>query len=158
MEVSLDPNFPADETMTDTAWTREPDVVRMGIRKVTESEATVTAIMDYPNGNDFSLLCQFQPADTPADENNWRYQRNRPSIDGYVGSTLLQSLTDDTDDVATDYEYGCKLLFNVWGYESGSQLLRGKYLRTLGTDPALTEISRQPLRHHRNRHGGLGEH
>ena len=141
MEVSLDPNFPADETMTETAWTREPDVVRMGIRKVTESEATVTAIMDYPNGNDFSLLCQFQPADTPADQNNWRYQRNRPRIDGYVGSTLLQSLTDDTDDVATDYEYGCKLLFNVWGYESGSQLLRGKYLRTLGTDPALTEIS-----------------
>ena len=141
MEVSLDPNFPADETMTETAWTREPDVVRMGIRKVTESEATVTAIMDYPNGNDFSLLCQFQPADTPGDQKNWRYQRNRPGIDGYVGSTLLQSLTDDTDDVATDYEYGCKLLFNVWGYESGSRLLRGKYLRTLGTDPALTEIS-----------------
>ena len=141
MEVSLDPNFPADETMTETAWTREPDVVRMGIRKVTESEATVTAIMDYPQGDDFNLLCQFQPADTPADQNNWRYQRNRPRSDGYVGSTLLQSLTEDTDDVATHYEYGCKLLFNVQGYESGSQLLRGKYLRTLGTDPALTEIS-----------------
>ena len=49
--------------MTDTGWTIEPDVVRMGIRKVTETEATVTAVMDHPNGQDYDLGCQSQLAE-----------------------------------------------------------------------------------------------
>ena len=136
MEVSLDPDFPPDppdETMTVIGWTREPDVVRMGIRKVTESEATVTAIMDYPQGHDFNLACQSRLA---AEDDDWSYMRDSSRMDGYVGSVPLRSLV-----VAKDYEYQCRLKFNVWGYQDQSRALSGKYLRTLGTGPALTEIS-----------------
>ena len=136
MEVSLDPDFPPDppdETMTVIGWTREPDVVRMGIRKVTESEATVTAIMDYPQGHDFNLACQSRLA---AEDDDWSYMRDSSRMDGYVGSVPLRSLV-----AAKDYEYQCRLKFNVWGYEDQSSALSGKYLRTLGTAPALTEIS-----------------
>ena len=106
VEISLDPTFPANETMTDTGWTIEPDVVRMGIRKVTETEATVTAVMDHPNGKDYGLGCQSQLADV---DGYWSPVTSTP-MDGYIGSTPMQSLTANED-----YEYRCRL---QWGRRS----------------------------------------
>ena len=136
MELSLDPNFlPADETVTDTGWTREPDVVRMGIRKVTETEATVTAVMDHPNGKDYNLECQSQ-LDDAVDQ--WSSSGNPSLMDGYVGAVSLSPLT-----ATTDYGYQCHLEFNFDPYVSETDWVFDppKYLRTLGTAPALTEIS-----------------
>ena len=134
MEVSLDPNFPADETMTKTAWTREPDVVRMGIRKVTETEATVTAVIDHPNGKDYSLGCQYNPNAY----GNWSYIHDEHPIVGFVGETLLQSLTR-----YSPYAYKCRMSFDHGEFSGVSYAgwMSGKSLRTLGTDTALTEIS-----------------
>ena len=136
VEASLDPTFlPADETVTDTGWTREPDVVRMGIRKVTETEATVTAVMDHPNGKDYNLECQSQ-LDDAVDQ--WSSSGNPSLMDGYVGAVSLSPLT-----ATTDYGYQCQLEFNFDPYESETDWVFDppKYLRTLGTAPALTEIS-----------------
>ena len=135
VEASLDPTFlPADETVTDTGWTREPDVVRMGIRKVTETEATVTAVMDHPNGKDYGLGCQYNPNAY----NDWSYIRNEDSMVGYVGSTLLQSLTE-----YSPYQYRCRLSFDHGEFKTymTTRPLSSKSLRTLGTDTALAEIS-----------------
>ena len=135
-EASLDPTFlPADETVTDTGWTREPDVVRMGIRKVTETEATVTAVMDHPNGKDYNLECQSQ-LDDAVDQ--WSSSGNPSLMDGYVGAVSLSPLT-----ATTDYGYQCQLEFNFDPYVSETDWVFDplKYLRTLGTAPALTEIS-----------------
>ena len=136
MEASLDPTFlSADETVTDTGWTREPDVVRMGIRKVTETEATVTAVMDHPNGKDYNLECQSQ-LDDAVDQ--WSSSGNPSLMDGYVGAVSLSPLT-----ATTDYGYQCQLEFNFDPYASETDWVFDppKYLRTLGTAPALTEIS-----------------
>ena len=109
VEASLDPTFlPADETVTDTGWTREPDVVRMGIRKVTETEATVTAVMDHPNGKDYNLECQSQ-LDDAVDQ--WSSSGNPSLMDGYVGAVSLSPLT-----ATTDYGYQCQLEFNFDPY------------------------------------------
>ena len=134
MEVSLDPTFPTDETFKETGWTREPDVVRMGIRKVTETEATVTAVMDHPNGKDYGLGCQYNP--DAYDE--WSYIRHEDAMVSFVGSTLLQSLTEDED-----YQYRCRLSFDhgEFGTYTTTRALSSKSLRTLGTDTALAEIS-----------------
>ena len=134
MEVSLDPNFPTDETFKETGWTREPDVVRMGIRKVTETEATVTAVMDHPNEKDYGLGCQYNPNAY----NDWSYIRNEDSMVGYVGSTLLQSLTE-----YSPYQYRCRLSFDHGEFKTymTTRPLSSKSLRTLGTDTALAEIS-----------------
>ena len=136
VEASLDPTFlPVDETVTDTGWTREPDVVRMGIRKVTETEATVTAVMDHPNGKDYNLECQSQ-LDDAVDQ--WSSSGNPSLMDGYVGAVSLSPLT-----ATTDYGYQCQLEFNFDPYVSETDWVFDppKYLRTLGTAPALTEIS-----------------
>ena len=102
VEASLDPTFlSADETVTDTGWTREPDVVRMGIRKVTETEATVTAVMDHPNGKDYNLECQSQ-LDDAVDQ--WSSSGNPSLMDGYVGAVSLSPLA-----ATTDYGYQCQL-------------------------------------------------
>ena len=134
MELSLDPTFPAEETMTKTGWTREPDVVRMGIRKVTETEATVTAVMDYPNGKDYGLGCQYNPNAHV----NWSYIRDEHPMVGFVGETLLQSLIE-----GSQYDYQCRLSYDHGQFETyfTSTMLSGKSLRTLDTDTALTEIS-----------------
>ena len=134
MEVSLDPTFPTDETFKETGWTREPDVVRMGIRKVTETEATVTAVMDHPNGKDYGLGCQYNPDAF----NEWSYIRHEVAMVSFVGSTLLQSLTEDED-----YQYRCRLSFDhgEFGTYTTTRALSSKSLRTLGTDTALAEIS-----------------
>ena len=135
MELSLDPTFlSADETVTDTGWTREPDVVRMGIRKVTETEATVTAVMDYPNGKDYGLGCQYNPNA----HGNWSYIRDEHPMVGFVGETLLQSLIE-----GSQYDYQCRLSYDHGQFETyfTSTMLSGKSLRTLDTDTALTEIS-----------------
>ena len=135
MEASLDPTFrSADETVTDTGWTREPDVVRMGIRKVTETEATVTAVMDHPNGKDYGLGCQYNPNAY----GNWSHIRNEHPMVGFVGETLLQSLTEDSP-----YQYRCRLSFDHGEFKTymTTRPLSSKSLRTLGTDTALAEIS-----------------
>ena len=134
MELSLDPTFPAEETMTKTGWTREPDVVRMGIRKVTETEATVTAVMDHPNGKDYGLGCQYNPNA----HGNWSYIRDEHPMVGFVGETLLQSLIE-----GSQYDYQCRLSYDHGQFETyfTSTMLSGKSLRTLDTDTALTEIS-----------------
>ena len=134
MELSLDPTFPAEETMTKTGWTREPDVVRMGIRKVTETEATVTAVMDHPNGKDYGLGCQYNPNA----HGNWSYIRDEHPMVGFVGETLLQSLIE-----GSQYDYQCRLSYDHGQFETyfTSTMLSGKSLRTLGTSTALTEIS-----------------
>ena len=135
MELSLDPTFlSADETVTDTGWTREPDVVRMGIRKVTETEATVTAVMDHPNGKDYGLGCQYNPNA----HGNWSYIRDEHPMVGFVGETLLQSLIE-----GSQYDYQCRLSYDHGQFETyfTSTMLSGKSLRTLDTDTALTEIS-----------------
>ena len=137
MEASLDPTFlPADETVTDTGWTREPDVVRMGIRKVTETEATVTAVMDYPNGKDYHMSCLSLPPGSSVEDYYWHRAIEGLRLNGYVGSSPLQSLT-----AATDYDYYCRLNFEEVDHASYSARLGGKGLRTLGTDTALAEIS-----------------
>ena len=132
VEISLDPTFPANETMTDTGWTIEPDVVRMGIRKVTETEATVTAVMDHPNGKDYGLGCQSQLADV---DGYWSPVTSTP-MDGYIGSTPMQSLTANED-----YEYRCRLQWDVGAFGPYGRRLEGKSTRSLGTDLALAEIS-----------------
>ena len=134
MELSLDPTFPAEEMMTKTGWTREPDVVRMGIRKVTETEATVTAVMDHPNGKDYGLGCQYNPNA----HGNWSYIRDEYPMVGFVGETLLQSLIE-----GSQYDYQCRLSYDHGQFETyfTSTMLSGKSLRTLGTSTALTEIS-----------------
>ena len=133
MEVSLDPTF-EDEKVTETAWTREPDVVRMGIRKVTETEATVTAVMDHPNGKDYGLGCQYNPNA----HGNWSYIRDEHPMVDFVGETLPQSLIE-----GSQYDYQCRLSYDHGQFETyfTSRMLSGKSLRTLDTDTALTEIS-----------------
>ena len=136
MEVSLNPDFPEDETFAETAWTRAPDVVRMGVRKVTETEATVTAVMDYPNGKDYQMSCLSLPPGSSVEDYYWHRAIEGLRLNGYVGSSPLQSLT-----AATDYDYYCRLNFEEVDHASYSARLGGKGLRTLGTDTALTEIS-----------------
>ena len=136
MEMSLDPTFPADEAVTDTGWTREPDVVRMGIRKVTETEATVTSVMDYPNGKDYHMSCLSLPPGSSVEDYHWHRAIEGLRLNGYVGSSPLQSLT-----AATDYDYYCRLNFEEVNYASYSARLGEMGLRTLDTDTALTEIS-----------------
>ena len=60
IEVSSDPTFPADKTSTHTRRTLPPDLVRMGVRKITETEATINAVMDYPNGMYYTMSCLYQ--------------------------------------------------------------------------------------------------
>ena len=140
MEVSLDPNFPEDETEKMTAWTRMPSVVRMGVRKVTGTEATPTAVIDHPNGKEYYFSCQSQTKrSNPEDTDQWSYARDRHLVNGYVGSSLLPSLAADSD-----YEYQCRLTADHGEFDSGdsSTPLRDKHLHTLDdTDTALTEIS-----------------
>lgn len=134
MDASLDPNFPEDKTHTETAWTHEPDVVRIGVRKVTETEATVTAIMDHPNGKEYGLGCRYHPNA----QGNWSYIRNEHTMTGFVGATLLQSLTLDSP-----YQYRCKLSYDhgEHGEFTRTRASDEKSTRTLdGTDTALTEI------------------
>ena len=140
MEVSLDPNCPEDETEKMTAWTRMPSVVRMGVRKVTGTEATPTAVIDHPNGKEYYFSCQSQTKrSNPEDTDQWSYARDRHLVNGYVGSSLLPSLAADSD-----YEYQCRLTADHGEFDSGdsSTPLRDKHLHTLDdTDTALTEIS-----------------
>ena len=137
VEASLDPTFlSADETVTDTGWTREPDVFRMGIRKVTETEATVTAVLDHPNGKDYHMSCLSLPPGSSVEDYYWHRAIEGLRLNGYVGSSPLQSLT-----AATDYDYYCRLNFEEVDHASYSARLGGKGLRTLGTDTALAEIS-----------------
>ena len=130
-EVSLDPTFPANETMTDTGWTIEPDLVRVGVRKVTETEAVVTGLMDVPNGQDYDLGCQSQLGEVGG---YWSPVTSTP-MDGYGGSISMQPLT-----AQTDYEYRCRLQWDFDAYGMQGRRLEGKYLRTLDTDLALAEI------------------
>ena len=118
--------------MTDTGWTIEPHLVRVGVRKVTETEAVVTGLMDVPNGQDYDLGCQSQLADV---DGYWSPVTSTP-MDGYVGSISMQPLT-----AQTDYEYRCRLQWDFDAYGMQGRRLEGKYLRTLDTDLALTEIS-----------------
>ena len=106
----------------------------MGIRKVTETEATVTAVMDHPNGKDYGLGCQYNPNAF----NEWSYIRHEDAMVSFVGSTLLQSLTEDEE-----YQYRCRLSFDHGEFKTymTTRPLSSKSLRTLGTAPALTEIS-----------------
>ena len=113
--------------MTDTGWTIEPDLVRVGVRKVTETEAVVTGLMDVPNGQNYDLGCQSQLADV---DGYWS-----PVTSGYVGSISMQPLT-----AQTDYEYRCRLQWDFDAYGMQGRRLEGKYLRTLDTDLALAEI------------------
>ena len=132
MEASLDPTFPADKTVTDTSWTFEPDLVRMGVRKVTETEAVITGLMDVPNGQDYELGCQTQLADGSG---IWSPVISGP-FDGNVGSASMQPLT-----APTDYEYRCRLQWDFAAFGTQGSKLEGNFTRTLGTDTALTEIS-----------------
>ena len=129
-EVSLDPTFPANETMTDTGWTIEPDLVRVGVRKVTETEAVVTGLMDVPNGQDYDLGCQSQLADV---DGYWS-----PVTSGYVGSISMQPLT-----AQTDYEYRCRLQWDFGAFGPYGRMSGSKYTRMLGTVLALAEIRGQ---------------
>ena len=137
LEISRDPTFPPDKTTSSTEWTLPlpPDLVRMGVRKVTETEATITAIMDYPNGRYYNLECQSQPDGAVGQMSS---SGNPSRMDGHVGAVSLSTLTADSD-----YEYQCRLEFNFdpdvsetdWVFDPP------QYLRTLRTDLALTEIS-----------------
>ena len=129
IEISLDPTFPADKTSTDTASTLPPDLVRVGVRKVTETEATVNAVMDYPNGRDYSISCRSKP---DVFSGSWSNSFGG-DMEGYVGTATLRSLS-----VNSTYDYKCFLTFGISPYESTPL---ESVLRTLGTDPALTEIS-----------------
>ena len=82
IEISLDPTFPADKTSTDTASTLPPDLVRVGVRKVTETEATVNAVMDYPNGRDYSISCRSKPDVFSGSWSNF-FRRRHGRICGY---------------------------------------------------------------------------
>ena len=118
--------------MTDTGWTIEPDLVRVGVRKVTETEAVVTGLMDVPNGQDYDLGCQSQLAEVGG---YWSPVTSTP-MDGYIGSTPMQSLTANED-----YEYRCRLQWDVGAFGPYGRRLEGRSTRTLGTDLALAEIS-----------------
>ena len=137
LEISRDPTFPPDKTTSSTEWTlpMPPDLVRMGVRKVTDTEATITAMMDHLNGRDYSLECQVQE-DGAVDQ--WSSSGNPSLMDGFVGSVSISTLT-----ATTDYEYQCRLEFHFDPDVSETDWVFAtpKYLRTLGTDPALTEIS-----------------
>ena len=137
LEISRDPTFPPDKTTSSTEWTlpMPPDLVRMGVRQVTDTEATITAMMDHLNGRDYSLECQVQE-DGAVDQ--WSSSGNPSLMDGFVGEVLQSALT-----VTTDYEYQCRLEFHFDPDVSETDWVFAtpKYLRTLGTDPALTEIS-----------------
>ncbi len=133
LEVSLDPNFPEGETYTETAWTREPEVVRIGVRKVTETEATVTAIIDHPNGKAYGLGCQYHLR-----EKTWTYVRTDESMTGFVGATLLQSLTANSP-----YRYRCSLSYDHGEFKEFSRTGASgeKSTHTLdGSSTALSEI------------------
>ena len=133
LEASLDSNFPEDETYTETAWTWEPEVVRIGVRKVTETEATVTAIMDHPNGKAYGLGCQYHLS-----EKTWTYIRTDESMTGFVGATLLQSLTANSP-----YRYRCSLSYDhgQFGDFSRTGASGEKATHTLdGSSTALSEI------------------
>ena len=132
MDASLDPTFPADKTVTDTSWTIEPDLVQVGVRKVTETEAVVTGLMDVRNGQDYDLGCQSQLAEVGG---YWSPVTSTP-MDGYIGSTPMQSLTANED-----YEYRCRLQWDVGAFGPYGRRLEGKSTRSLGTDLALAEIS-----------------
>ena len=137
LEISRDPTFPPDKTTSSTEWTlpMPPSLVRMGVRKVTDTEATITAMMDHLNGRDYSLECQVQE-DGAVDQ--WSSSGNPSLMDGFVGEVLQSALT-----VTTDNEYQCRLEFHFDPDVSETDWVFAtpKYLRTLGTDPALTEIS-----------------
>ena len=104
----------------------------MGVRKVTETEAVVTGLMDVPNGQDYDIGCQSQLADGSG---YWSPVTSSP-MDGYVGSTPMQSLTADTE-----YEYQCRLRWDFAAFGTQGRNLGGKITRSLGTDVSLTEIS-----------------
>ena len=136
LEISRDPTFPADKTTTSTEWTLPlpPSLVRMGVRKVTDTEATITAMMDHLNGRDYSLECQVQE-DGAVDQ--WSSSGNPSLMDGFVGEVLQSALT-----VTTDYEYQCRLEFHFDPDVSETDWVFAtpKYLRTLGINLDLTEI------------------
>ena len=136
IEVSSDPAFPPDKTTSSTEWTLPvpPDLVRMGVRKVTDTEATITAIMGNQTGRDYYLECQSR-LDDPAAQ--WSPSGNPSLMDGYVGEVLQSALT-----VTTDYEYQCRLEFHFDPDVSETEWVFAtpKYLRTLGTNLDLTEI------------------
>ena len=129
IEVSSDPTFPADKTSTSTRSTLPPDLVRMGVRKITETEATINAVMDYPNGRDYSMSCRSRPDNDPGDWSN----SFGGSMDGFVGSATARSLAANSP-----YDYKCFLTFSISPQQSTPMESR---LKTLGTDPALAEIS-----------------
>ena len=107
----------------------------MGVRKVTDTEATITAMMDHLNGRDYSLECQVQE-DGAVDQ--WSSSGNPSLMDGFVGEVLQSALT-----VTTDYEYQCRLEFHFDPDVSETDWVFAtpKYLRTLGINLDLTEIS-----------------
>ena len=39
----------------------------MGVRKITETEATINAVMDYPNGMDYTMSCLYREDGDPGD-------------------------------------------------------------------------------------------
>ena len=129
IEVSSDPTFPADKTSTHTRRTLPPDLVRMGVRKITETEATINAVMDYPNGMDYTMSCLYREDGDPGD---WSSRFNGSMV-GFVGSATVMSLTADS---VRDYK--CFLTFIISPQQSTPMESR---LKTLGTDTALTEIS-----------------
>ena len=109
--------------MTDTGWTIEPDVVRMGIRKVTETEATVTAVMDHPNGQDYDLGCQSQLADV----GRLLVASDQHPYGGYIGSTPMQPLDSSMKIMSTD----AGLQWDVGAFGPHGRRLEGKTTRTL---------------------------
>ncbi len=101
----------------------------MGVRKITETEATINAVMDYPNGMYYTMSCLYREDGDPGD---WSSRFNG-SMEGFVGSATVMSLTADS---VRDYK--CFLTFNISPQQSTALESR---LKTLSTDTALKEIS-----------------
>ena len=103
---------------------------------MTETEATITAIMGYPNGRDYNLNCQTRLVDVVTDP--WPSSGTPSLIDGYVGSVPLSPLTANTD-----YDYQCRLEFSFDLDVTETDWVFGtpQILRTLDTHLDLTEIN-----------------
>ncbi len=130
-EASLDPNFPTDKTVTETAWTHEPFLVRMGVHWVTEEKVVFTGLMNSPNDQVYDLACQTQPAG----ETYWSAEVSGQMND-HVGAATKEGLDADED-----YNYRCWLKWDVGPFGPNGRKLPVQATQTLdGTATALTKI------------------
>ncbi len=92
LEASTYPNFPSDRTVTDTFTTAPPSIRGVDADGVTQTRATITAVIRAPNGDRQTVYAQYRAVGDP----NWT---GLPSRTTSSGSTAwrLEGLTSGTE-------------------------------------------------------------